>query len=615
MLINTKNYSAFLNSNSEGSSISNIVSNNSINIIDGCNEALRNNNYSRLIFLIPNIYIENVCNTVNRSLTEILDEFRLFTFNYIVHTSKSHAEYIFVDGESHKVSESTLFELNINHYINDKINYSYSERMKYRYYGFCLLRHFYYYQNVLDQYYKMYDENDSIAHKMIKLSVSVHKCDINYNMHTFIPRYFNDLKADIKNVLSTYCSNNNSGIKYRFVKNVDLFEPDYNSYISNYNNYLRGLNDNFILVSNFEFSSLPEEIRNTKLNSYLVRNIYFTGISHDYYNILNINDDQLQFFDKNNELIYNMRDIIEVRDLDEDTLVYNLKTENNTYNTIYYIKDKIFKFNAVRYEEFLNSQGIFKNNKRYIVKIRSRHPSHSVFRNRLKSNKKVLIRLGSITETPYNYDLVINTPEAIKISSNKYKMKEAFDVAGVITPEWTYNIDDLLGNEPVFSYPIVAKNVYGSRGTGNYKINSPEDLITWSRNRNLKNYIFEKFKNYGKEYRVHVSKEGVFLMWRKLRRLDTPDDQKWFFNNRNCNWVGENHELFDTPSNINQIKEECIKALNAVGLDIGACDVRVMNNVNSRVHFSIIEINSAPSISPVTEEAYIKEFNKLINRT
>jgi glutathione synthase/RimK-type ligase-like ATP-grasp enzyme len=193
-------------------------------------------------------------------------------------------------------------------------------------------------------------------------------------------------------------------------------------------------------------------------------------------------------------------------------------------------------------------------------------------------------------------------------------MKEAFDAAGVITPEWTYNIDDLLGNEPVFSYPIVAKNVYGSRGTGNYKINSPEDLITWSRNRNLKNYIFEKFKNYAKEYRVHVSREGVFLVWRKLRRLDTPENQKWFFNNQNCNWVGENHELFDTPSNFNEIKEECRKALEAVGLDIGACDVRVMRNNNRKPRFSIIEINSAPSMATVTEEAYINEFIKLINK-
>lgn len=49
-----------------------------------------------------------------------------------------------------------------------------------------------------------------------------------------------------------------------------------------------------------------------------------------------------------------------------------------------------------------------------------------------------------------------------------------------------------------------------------------------------------------------------------------------------------------------------------------ACDVRVGNNKDSKGRFRkppfvIIEINSAPSMAERTAEAYINEFNKLIN--
>ena len=58
-------------------------------------------------------------------------------------------------------------------------------------------------------------------------------------------------------------------------------------------------------------------------------------------------------------------------------------------------------------------------------------------------------------------------------------------------------------------------------------------------------------------------------MWRKLRRKDTPDNQKWFFNNENCNWASVENELFDMPTSIKTIQKECVKALTSVGLDFG----------------------------------------------
>ena len=72
--------------------------------------------------------------------------------------------------------------------------------------------------------------------------------------------------------------------------------------------------------------------------------------------------------------------------------------------------------------------------------------------------------------------------------------------------------------------------------------------------------------------------------------------------------------MFDSPKNLDSIKKECEKALKAVGLTIGACDVRVQSNSKSTPNFSIIEINSAPAMAEVTYNYYVEEIKKLVNQ-
>lgn len=74
---------------------------------------------------------------------------------------------------------------------------------------------------------------------------------------------------------------------------------------------------------------------------------------------------------------------------------------------------------------------------------------------------------------------------------------------------------------------------------------------------------------------------------------------------------------FDRPSNWKDIEKHCVKALKAVGLDIGACDVRVQSGkgkYSDNPDFIIVEINSAPSFGEVTLEKYKKELNRLIEK-
>jgi D-alanine-D-alanine ligase-like ATP-grasp enzyme len=82
----------------------------------------------------------------------------------------------------------------------------------------------------------------------------------------------------------------------------------------------------------------------------------------------------------------------------------------------------------------------------------------------------------------------------------------------------------------------------------------------------------------------------------------------------------ETNDLFDRPSNWDEIVSHSVNALKAVGLDVGAVDLRVQSSTNSdgesRVNpkFIVIEINSAPSFGKVTEEKYIEQLPKILNR-
>lgn len=272
-------------------------------------------------------------------------------------------------------------------------------------------------------------------------------------------------------------------------------------------------------------------------------------------------------------------------------------------------------------------------------RIRSRHPSHDILRATHKKLKllpfKSVIRLGSTTDlgdTASNGGtrVELNTIEAIKNSSSKLRMKTCFTENEVKTASWwIYDNEQFVLQSEVadiqtskvedLPYPIIAKKHFGSRGQGNTKIGSVEEMRTFLKEtKNLNKYIFEKFHNYAREYRLHVSKDGCFYTCRKMMKRDTPDENKWFRNDANCVWILEDNEAFDKPSNWEEIEGECVKALKAVGLDFGAIDLRVQSATNKhgelrdKPNFIVVEINSAPSFGDVTAVKYAEVLPKLL---
>lgn len=265
--------------------------------------------------------------------------------------------------------------------------------------------------------------------------------------------------------------------------------------------------------------------------------------------------------------------------------------------------------------------------------IRSRHPSHNVLRSYNKTLPllpfKSIIRLGSTTELPSTFlegRIELNSIEAIKNSSNKLRMKNCFAENNVITAQWWIYRDGAFieqtgaeSNE--LTFPIISKSLNGSRGRGNIKHDSFEQLEEWmSTKKDLTNYIFEKYYSYNREYRLHISKNGCFYSCRKVLKNDAPQEVRWYRNNDYCNWLMESNESFDKPVNWDNIVEQCILALKSVGLDFGAVDLRIQSaknkegEVRTNPKFIIVEINSAPSFGEVTAQKYFEELPKLLEQ-
>jgi hypothetical protein len=273
--------------------------------------------------------------------------------------------------------------------------------------------------------------------------------------------------------------------------------------------------------------------------------------------------------------------------------------------------------------------------KKVITKFRplilSRHPSHDPLREKGALGFfpfRSVVRLGSTTVAEPER-IECNSIEGVRNSASKLRMKQCFTRAGIKTADWwTYSAQNSFAkfgdNRNVMSladnFPIIAKSHFGSRGEGNYKLDTQQDLERWMRGKDLSGYIFEKFHNYTREYRLHVTEEGCFYTCRKLVRNDAPEEGRWSRHDDNCVWVIESNPSFNKPVNWDTIVTECVKALKALGLDICCFDVKVQGarkdngNLRENPEFIIIESGSAPSFGEITLQKYCEEIPKVLKK-
>lgn len=246
--------------------------------------------------------------------------------------------------------------------------------------------------------------------------------------------------------------------------------------------------------------------------------------------------------------------------------------------------------------------------------VRSRNVSCRPLRE-LEVPVRTLYRMGSATpierifRSPLRY-LEINTVHGCLVSGDKIKMKKAFNECGVHTAEWfiAHNRVDAKGKVqrwlPTWGV-IIAKRLNSSGGRGIYLIQSVGDLDQI--HDDITKYIFERYYNYTKEYRVHVSKFGCFYTSRKMLRNTAT--VRWHRHSENSVFINEENPMFDKPTNWDEIVADCIKALEHMQLDIAAFDVKCTRDGR----FILLESNSAPALGEQGIEKYKNELKKIIN--
>lgn len=211
----------------------------------------------------------------------------------------------------------------------------------------------------------------------------------------------------------------------------------------------------------------------------------------------------------------------------------------------------------------------------------------------------------------------INSPEACVISNDKIKMKRRFTHGNIPTAEW-FTVKDIESGKQKVAYwlikwkRIIVKHKHSSKGNGIYLIETIRDYENFVQRKDkpIQEYVFERYYTYSREYRLHITKYGCFYANRKMLKNDA--EVRWHRHDNNSVWIMEDNELFNKPNNWDEIVLACVNALKAIGLDIGAFDVKVQKSDVQNPKFIILESNSAPALGDITLEKYKNEITKII---
>jgi glutathione synthase/RimK-type ligase-like ATP-grasp enzyme len=193
------------------------------------------------------------------------------------------------------------------------------------------------------------------------------------------------------------------------------------------------------------------------------------------------------------------------------------------------------------------------------------------------------------------YELVLNNAESIGKASDKFNSLHIMAENGINVPIPVEgdDFDDLIEQ---FGYPIIGRQFHHARGTDINLILQKRDF------RRVKSDYYIPYIPTNREYRIHVVRDKVIRVQGKY--LDFPEQSVPHIRNYATGY------RFRTP-NI-KLKsdrlEAAIKAVSSLGLDFGAVDLIIADDGQ----YYILEVNTAPSCSRATGEAYIKEFANLL---
>jgi len=200
---------------------------------------------------------------------------------------------------------------------------------------------------------------------------------------------------------------------------------------------------------------------------------------------------------------------------------------------------------------------------------------------------EVLIRWGSSLnpEVDEDYERVINSSEAIQNATDKLLSLEMMSEGGLNVPAWDENPENLVEQ---YGYPILGRKLRHARG-------SDIQFCLQKRDHRRPRDFYTVYIPTNREYRVHVVGDQAVRVQAKY--LDFPEQKKAWIRNYESGYRFRNPRLRMHRRRL----QDAIRAVSILGLDFGAVDLIVGDDNETY----ILEVNTAPSCSPLTGASYV----------
>jgi glutathione synthase/RimK-type ligase-like ATP-grasp enzyme len=222
---------------------------------------------------------------------------------------------------------------------------------------------------------------------------------------------------------------------------------------------------------------------------------------------------------------------------------------------------------------------------------------------------KVVVNWGSLA-LPQDYlesgVKVLNSPTLVSKASNKKNfftaVKETPEELRPSIPDFTFSKEEVKRwfEEEKTKLVFARLVLNGHSGEGIKKISSVEELADYEEGTLFVKYIPKK-----REFRVHVSRRGVFCVQEKLKRKELPNEEVDFhIRNASNGFVFARMDV-QAPE---VCLQESVKALAVTGLDFAAMDV--IYNERKELAY-VLEANTAPGLEGSTIRDYVEEVGKL----
>lgn len=238
------------------------------------------------------------------------------------------------------------------------------------------------------------------------------------------------------------------------------------------------------------------------------------------------------------------------------------------------------------------------------IKLRTPHITPRVLKDlfpKIKGKGSVLIRFGASKKSKdENASIIINDLDAVKNNADKIKMKQIFKENDIPSPDFAPNTEEGRKYFQDNGYNVVYKKRYHRGGIGMELV--PLDQISKFEGEIYKGGILERRLNVKREWRIHACpKLNLTFSVEKRKRYDKIHEV--IRNNDNCVFKVD----FAIPENWNEALEMASKAVDIMGLDIGAVDL-----VWTGKNYYVIETNSGPGMGEQTSQWYADTLTQLI---